>query len=193
LFPRHRIPIAMSFIIPSIIGNIVLWKVKSSFSSLLGGLYIVSPPPTHPEPCPTTLPIPILNENRTDNNLPSQSATFYGALIQAFALIAANTAGHTKKTIINGIIVIVSNLGGFAGPFAYKGDEAAQNYPTGQISAIVLLVASLAAFILLSLYYRVQNKRKVAQAAANPELVNDPNLAFLDLTDKQNPAFRYAM
>jgi hypothetical protein len=64
-------------------------------------------------------------------------------------LIAANTAGHTKKTVINGIIVIISNLGGFAGPFAYKAKEAPQNYPTGQISAIVLLVASLVSFTLL--------------------------------------------
>ena len=44
-----------------------------------------------------------------------------------------------------------------------------------------------------SVYYRVQNHRKIAQAAANPGLVNDPNLAFLDLTDQQNPAFRYAL
>jgi hypothetical protein len=49
-FPRHRIPIAMGFIAPSIIGNIILWKVKTSFASLLGGLYIVSSksPPNPP-------------------------------------------------------------------------------------------------------------------------------------------------
>ncbi|KAF1823031.1 MFS general substrate transporter [Dissoconium aciculare CBS 342.82] len=160
LFPRHRILIAMAYIAPSIIGNVILWKVKTSFGSLLGGLYI--------------------------------AATFYGALIQGFSLIAANTAGHTKKTVINGIIVIISNLGGFAGPFAYKAKEAPQNYPTGQISAIVLLVASLVSFTLLNFYYRYQNRRKITQREQNPELVNDPNLAFLDLTDKQNPAFIYS-
>jgi hypothetical protein len=144
----------MGFIAPSIIGNIILWKVKTSFASLLGGLYIVSSKSPPQPPFCKSPSFSMIREtlSQLTNVLfpnPKQAATFYGALIQAFALIAANTAGHTKKTVINAIIVIVSNLGGFAGPFAYKGDEAKENYPTGQISAIILLVASLVAFTLL--------------------------------------------
>ena len=42
-----------------------------------------------------------------------------------------------------------ANLGGFCGPWAYKGDEKAKGYPTGQISALSLLCGSEAAFLFL--------------------------------------------
>lgn len=144
---------------------------------------------------------------------PVQCGTFYGAFIQTFALLASNVAGHTKKTAINATIVVISNLGGFSGPYSYKQKEAAQGYPTGQISTLCLMIASVAAFASLlyvvpltptflaqanhilrnhSAYYTWRNKQKVVQEQQQRELAADPNLAFMDLTDQENPAFRYA-
>lgn len=41
-FPRHRLYIAMAFIVPSIAGNAILWKAAANnLHALLGGLYIV--------------------------------------------------------------------------------------------------------------------------------------------------------
>ena len=75
--------------------------------------------------------------------------TLYGALVQEFALLSSNIAGHTKKTVTNATIFMLANLGGFCGPWAYKGDEAAEGYPTGQITTLSLLSVSVGVFILL--------------------------------------------
>jgi len=42
---RYRIPIALAFILPTIAGNIILWKSpRDNKAALLGGLYIVRYP-----------------------------------------------------------------------------------------------------------------------------------------------------
>lgn len=41
-FPHHRILVAIAFILPSLMGNILLWKMRrDNKSGLLAGLYIV--------------------------------------------------------------------------------------------------------------------------------------------------------
>jgi hypothetical protein len=42
------------------------------------------------------------------------------------------------------------------------------------------------------LYYRYCNKKKAQILAENPELGRNPNIAFMDFTDKENPVFQYA-
>ncbi|OQV02701.1 hypothetical protein CLAIMM_07851 [Cladophialophora immunda] len=160
LFPRRRILIAMLYLLPSMAGNILLWKSdRSNKGALLAGLYI--------------------------------STTLYGALVQQFALLSSNIAGHTKKTVTNATIFVLANLGGFSGPWAYKGDEAARGYPTGQITTLSLLCASEGVFALLWLYYLRCNKKKAPLREEHPELITDPSIAFADMTDQVNPVFRY--
>jgi hypothetical protein len=74
---------------------------------------------------------------------------FYGALVQHYSLLAANIAGHSKKTVTNGTITIMAALGGFCGPWAYQGDQAAENYRDGQIATLSLMAASIVAYIFL--------------------------------------------
>lgn len=74
---------------------------------------------------------------------------FYGALVQLFSILSSNIAGHTKKTVVNATVFMLANLGGFCGPWAYKGDQKAKGYPTGQITALSLLSVSEAAFAIL--------------------------------------------
>ncbi|KAF2162953.1 hypothetical protein M409DRAFT_26805 [Zasmidium cellare ATCC 36951] len=163
-FPRHRILIAMLFILPSLAGNCNSLEIRSRQRPYAA--------------CRSLYPI-------------NQSTTFYGALVQQFSLLAANVAGHTKKSATNATIVLLANLGGFSGPWSYHGSEAQQGYPTGQISTLSLLSASEAAFAILWMYYRYKNKGKAALRAERPELVDDPNLSFVDLTDQENPVFNY--
>lgn len=40
-------------------------------------------------------------------------------------------------------------LGGFSGPWAYKGSQAAQGYPDGQIATLSLFCASILAYTCL--------------------------------------------
>jgi ACS family allantoate permease-like MFS transporter len=48
-----------------------------------------------------------------------------------------------------GTITIMSALGGFSGPWAYKGSQAAQGYPDGQIATLCLFCASIVAYVIL--------------------------------------------
>jgi hypothetical protein len=43
IFPRRRILIAILYLLPSMVGNVLLWKSdRSSKGALLAGVYIVS-------------------------------------------------------------------------------------------------------------------------------------------------------
>ncbi|KIW09919.1 hypothetical protein PV08_11695 [Exophiala spinifera] len=159
-FPTKRLIIATSYLIPAMVGNIMLWKSdRSNKGALLGGLYI--------------------------------STVVYGALVQMFALLSSNVAGYSKKTVVNATVFVFANCGAFAGPWAYKSDEAARGYPTGQISTLSLLCASAAGFVLLRLHYHRANSKKARLRDEHPEYITDPSIALADLTDKENPIFRY--
>ncbi|KIW37758.1 hypothetical protein, variant [Exophiala oligosperma] len=159
-FPTQRLVIAISYLIPAMVGNILLWKSdRSNKAALLGGLYI--------------------------------SVMVYGALVQMFALLASNVAGYSKKTVVNATIFVFANCGAFAGPWAYKSDEATRGYPTGQITTLSLLCASAAGFVVLRLFYHRENLKKAQLREAHPEYITDPSIALADLTDKENPIFQY--
>lgn len=48
-----------------------------------------------------------------------------------------------------GTITIIAALGGFGGPWAYRGSQTAQGYPDGQIATLCLFCASIVAYIIL--------------------------------------------
>jgi ACS family allantoate permease-like MFS transporter len=41
-------------------------------------------------------------------------------------------------------------------------------------------------------YYTSCNAKKAALLMEHPELAADPMIAFMDMTDRENPAFQYA-
>jgi MFS transporter, ACS family, allantoate permease len=63
-------------------------------------------------------------------------------LIQTLSLLASNVAGYTKKTTANAMVFMFSSIGGITGPFAFKGSEAGEGYPTGMIILMVFMVAA---------------------------------------------------
>ncbi|KAL3455420.1 major facilitator superfamily domain-containing protein [Aspergillus heterothallicus] len=160
-FPHRRIPLAITFILPSLMGNLILWKMpRDNRSGLLAGLYL--------------------------------STTFYGSLVQHYSLLAANIAGHSKKTVVMGTVTMMSALGGFSGPWAYKGEQAERGYPDGQIATLSLFAVSVSSYVILWFYYGWQNTKR-AEFVGNEEVTedDDPLKAFMDTTDRDNLAFRY--
>jgi ACS family allantoate permease-like MFS transporter len=124
-FHQNRIIVAMLFIIPTIIGMALLWKSpRDNKAALLSGLSIVSI--RNLKCIPPALTI-------------TQSTFFYGAYVQQLSLMSSNIAGHTKKTTINALVFLFANAGSVAGPYAYKADERAREYPTGQIVVLVMM------------------------------------------------------
>lgn len=121
------------------------------------------------------------------------STTFYGAYIQQLSLLSSNVAGHSKKTTINAAVFVAANAGAWAGPFAYHGSESSRGYPTGQITVLSLMVASVACFAGLRVYYDWFNRRRdlAVERGQVGEGEGEGLQAFYDLTERENGAFRY--
>ncbi|KAI3026340.1 hypothetical protein CBS147347_4997 [Aspergillus niger] len=117
---------------------------------------------------------------------------FYGFFVQWNGLISSNIGGNTKRSIVNATIAIVSSVGAIAAPFSFKGSESTQGYPTGIKALLSLQGAMGAAFIFLSFYYVNQNRKK-DRKMADISVVSETESAFSDLTEKQNPYFRYSL
>ncbi|OQV01840.1 hypothetical protein CLAIMM_07131 [Cladophialophora immunda] len=167
MFKKSRIIIAMAFTIPTIIAYSLLWKLpRDNKWGLLASLYL--------------------------------TVFFYGSLIQTLGLLASNVAGYTKKTTAQAMIFMISCVAGISGPFAFKGSEASEGYPTGMIILMVTMVAGEISLVALLLYYKRFNRRRdLAQEApgaaeALQSTITREQAAFLDLTDHENPYFRYA-
>ncbi|GCB20760.1 uncharacterized transporter C757.13 [Aspergillus awamori] len=117
---------------------------------------------------------------------------FYGFFVQWNGLISSNIGGNTKRSIVNATIAILSSVGAIAAPFSFKGSESAQGYPTGIKALLSLQGAMGAAFIFLSFYY-VNHNRNKDRKMADMSVVSETESAFSDLTEKQNPYFRYSL
>ncbi|CAK7216880.1 hypothetical protein SBRCBS47491_002980 [Sporothrix bragantina] len=119
------------------------------------------------------------------------SAIFYGVLPAMSAIASANIAGHTKKTTLNSVTAIFAACGSFAGPWAYKGSEEAEGYPTAQTVLMSLFAICAVTMGVLEFCYRRRNRIKALKLAELPAEARDPLMGFRDMTDFENPLFVY--
>lgn len=114
------------------------------------------------------------------------------SLIIITSLVASNCAGHTKKVTVNAIFLIGYCVGNIIGPQTFRSNQAPEYM--GAVAAMVGCT-SLVFVMLLGLWadYYYDNKRR--DARMDDPLVKEfmliENHEFADLTDKQNPLFRY--
>ncbi|KAI5900438.1 MFS general substrate transporter [Schizophyllum commune H4-8] len=121
--------------------------------------------------------------------------------------VPALTAGHTKRTTTNAIVMIFYGIGNAVGPFMWKKKYQPRNHVPWTVIACCSFVSGL---LLLALRYVLasENKRRDASAQETDSLdevyveqkdesgaVREAKVdkAFLDLTDKQNKDFRYIL
>ncbi|KAF8251460.1 MFS general substrate transporter [Wilcoxina mikolae CBS 423.85] len=106
-----------------------------------------------------------------------------------YSWAAANTAGHTKKIVVNTTIMIGFSLGNIVSPMSFQAKDAPQYTP-----AKILVLASQAAvgFVALGLrgYYGYENRRRDVAQSTDDDSVGDR--AWLNLTDCENKAFQYS-
>lgn len=100
---------------------------------------------------------------------------------------ASNVAGYTKRTTATAFVFLAYCIGNIIGPHAFLGSEA-PIYQTGckliiGCTAGQAVIACLLRFVLIR-----RNKLRDAQGEARQD-VDD---ALLDLTDFENPNFRYS-
>ncbi|ODQ57697.1 hypothetical protein WICANDRAFT_85797 [Wickerhamomyces anomalus NRRL Y-366-8] len=98
-----------------------------------------------------------------------------------------NTAGYTKRIGRNCMTMIAFAVGCLIGPQLFR-DQDYPRYIPAKITLLVTMVVSILLVIVVALISRFENQKKErAEAMELPE-----NYEFLDMTDLQNPNFRYA-
>lgn len=110
------------------------------------------------------------------------------ALILVLSNISSNTAGHTKKTTVNAVSLIGYCLGFLIGPQTFRDGP---HYTTAKWNIIAMwLIAFLTCIAIYIVNYLENRKRDMKTTDLPPQ---PEGQEFMDLTDKENPYFRYAL
>ncbi|RDL41623.1 MFS general substrate transporter [Venustampulla echinocandica] len=112
------------------------------------------------------------------------------ALILILGTISSNTAGHTKKTTVNAISLIGYCIGFLIGPQTFQDGPY---YYNAKYNIIVQWF--LAGLCCLALHFvnKKANKKRDELFMADGSPPQPAGQEFLDLTDKENRYFRYAL
>lgn len=112
-------------------------------------------------------------------------------MILVTSCVTSNTAGHTKKLLTNALTLACYAAGNTIGPQTFRSSDAplyhkAKATVVGCIAAAVVIIC-----ILYADYIYENKKRDKNDQEKGTDYLNIPNLEFADLTDKENPEFRY--
>ncbi|KAL9012299.1 MAG: hypothetical protein Q9173_002920 [Seirophora scorigena] len=116
---------------------------------------------------------------------------FFGPVVSLIISIGmANVAGATKKSFTAAAIFVAYCVGNIVGPQLIKTPTLNRHYPALWLGLIICycIVILLAA----ALYLLLARENKRRDALALDEAGRDTH-AFRDLTDKENPYFRYVL
>ncbi len=118
--------------------------------------------------------------------------SFWSAQTLALSMISRNIAGQTKKSVAVALNFIIWATGNAIGPQVFLSWNGPRYFVAfaihlGCYSLLVIVI------VFLRFYLIRQNKKRDELAAAGVSDANDERFthAFEDLTDKQNPNFRY--
>jgi hypothetical protein len=116
-----------------------------------------------------------------------------GAIVLNWAIVAANFAGHTKRSTINGINFIAYWGGNFAGPFVFDPNEAPRYHSATKVLGIMLGTGWIVTATMGLNMWNANRKRDAKASAGLAEYVaGDGGIeGFSDKTDKENKSFRY--
>lgn len=112
------------------------------------------------------------------------------AFICFLSCISSNSAGHTKKIVTSAICMIGYCIGNLIGPLTFVESEA-PHYSSAKLTIVVCFGISLLLACAVYFVNLEENKRRdLANETLGEDLINSE---FSDLTDFENPEFRYAM
>ena len=103
-----------------------------------------------------------------------------------YSWVAANYAGHTKKVVMNAILLMSFCLGNIIGPETFRNGDAPEYIPA-KISIVVTTGVAICLALLLRVMYGIENKKRDRRGDGLEHKVNQE---FLDLTDRENREFR---
>lgn len=127
-------------------------------------------------------------------------------------MISNNTLGYTKKTTVNGLQILAYGAGNWIGPQTFRSQDAPEYYH-GKLMVAIMYGLAACTLIAIRFVNIWENKRRdrlqgivsgspsasetLTPAEASPtetdakRLAEDPNSQFYDLTDFEQPDFRY--
>jgi MFS family permease len=134
-------------------------------------------------------------------------AFLFGGNPLLFSWLAANTAGHTKKSLAISMCNAGSAVGNIVGPFLFKKqDEPAYRPGIAGVLGIFVATMGLSAGLMFVLLIMNRNREKERVANGKPAKLHNASMdkeytqntdsdlgkqAFADLTDRQNDEFVY--
>lgn len=113
-------------------------------------------------------------------------------MICGLSSFASNVTGHTKKVIGNAIFLIGYCVGNLIGPQTFN-ESQAPSYSGAKVTMVVCSCVSQGFLLLIWVLMYRENKRRDAHASEYEEDEKFENHEFADLTDKENPFFRYTI
>ncbi|KAK1761589.1 major facilitator superfamily domain-containing protein [Echria macrotheca] len=116
---------------------------------------------------------------------------FFGGTVSLIITVGmSNVAGHTKKSFMSATIFAAYCVGNIVGPQLVKSQTRAQHYPELWLGLIICYIICIVSSSVLYVVLILANKKKAALEANEEER---DKMAFLDLTDMENPYFRYVL
>lgn len=112
-------------------------------------------------------------------------------MICGLSSFASNVAGHTKKVVGNAMFLVAYCVGNLVGPQAFRESDA-PDYNGAKIAMVVCSVASFLFLLAIWALMLIENRRR-EKLANQEEFARIENHEFADLTDKENPLFRYTI
>jgi predicted MFS family arabinose efflux permease len=110
-------------------------------------------------------------------------------------MISNNALGYTKKATVNGLQILAYGAGNWIGPQTFRASDA-PDYKKGKTLVAIMYGCAAGTLILIRILNLVENKRrdkKQAEVEGTPEGDHELGTEFLDLTDFQQPRFRYVV
>lgn len=105
--------------------------------------------------------------------------------------VTSNTAGFTKKMITTAIMLVGYSAGNVIGPQTFRSTDAPE-YNKAKAGAVGCYCATIILMSILTFYNMWENKKRDRKKAELGDAYVVPdNVEFADLTDMQNPEFRY--
>jgi hypothetical protein len=110
-----------------------------------------------------------------------------------FAMLSRNVAGQTKKSIVYAMFFVGWATGNAIAPQIFQSKWAPR-----YLNSLYIHIGLYACFVATAMSMRFilvrRNKAKIAaQTTSSGQVVNVNSHAFEDLTDLQNPDFRYSV
>jgi ACS family allantoate permease-like MFS transporter len=108
-------------------------------------------------------------------------------------MISNNTLGYTKKATVNGLQILAYAAGNWIGPQTFRSTQAPE-YFDGKLMVAIMYALAAATLVAIRVINILENKRR-DRRAINVAESSGPTIGteFLDMTDFEQPAFRYVL